>query len=123
MKSKHVLSIHTAIFVLFVLGSISSPILAIYFSSFFSSIFYLLAAVLIMAGVILSWRAFGGCPFTVWENRLRERESLETYLGSCLPHYSRKWFDLKLPGKFFTVILISLLLLPICTGIFVRFII
>ncbi len=121
MKARHVLIIHTSIFILFVLGSLSSPILAAYFPNFFSSIFYLISIVLLMVGVILSWKKFGGCPFTVWENRLRIKESAETYLGSCLPYYTQKWFGLKVPNRVFTGILVALLILPILVGINVRY--
>jgi hypothetical protein len=66
-----------------------------------------------MIAVLVSWKVFGGCPFTVWENRIRELErSGSAYLGSCLTHYSTKWFGLNITG-----ILVSLLILPIIVGI------
>lgn len=122
MKSKHVLIFHTSLFILFALASLSSPILAIYYPSFFSSIFFLLGIVLFMIAVIASWPLFGGCPFTVWENRLRKNELRETYLGACIDHYTEKWLGLKLPHKFFTGMLVVLLLVPIFVSLFVRYI-
>jgi hypothetical protein len=71
-----------------------------------------------MGGVMLSWKIYGGCPFTVWENRYREiEEKGSAYLGSCLPHYAMRWFGWKIPGKYFTLVLVTLLILPIVVGI------
>lgn len=121
MTSKHVLAIHIFIFTFFALASLSTPILVVFFPGFFSSFFYLLGAVLLVALVFSSWKSYGGCPFTVWENNFRKTESKETYSGSCLPHYAAKWLGLKLPTRFFTAVLFTLLFLPILVGVVGRY--
>ncbi|MBX4186702.1 MAG: DUF2784 domain-containing protein [Candidatus Doudnabacteria bacterium] len=117
MNSKRVLTIHTMIFAMFAIGSLSSPFLSRRFHGFFSSPYYLVGAGIIMVATLASWKLFGGCPFTVWENRLREKEGLPKYTGSCLPQYTSKWFGLNVPNKYFNSVIIILLIIPILAGI------
>lgn len=121
MTSNHVLILHTTIFSLFALGSLSSPVLVQFFPRFFGSMYFLVGAALLLVIVKSSWKKFGGCPFTVWENKLRNLEQKQTYSESCLPHYSAEWFGLNLTDKFFTPVLIILFLIPIFVGIYAAY--
>jgi hypothetical protein len=121
MNSKQILVLHTAIFVAFILGSLSSPLWAAYYPNFFESIFYLPSVVLLMMLTMASWRIFGGCPFTIWENNQRVKEGKLAYVGSCLPRYAQDWFGLSVSSKFATYFLVLCLLVPIGVGVVVRF--
>ncbi len=118
MTSKGILFIHTTVFTLFVMASLGSPFIAIHYPKFFS-----LKKIVIIAIsgilVILSWPIFGDFPFTVWENKKRESEvSGSSYRGSCISHYLKAWFGVRIPRNLVTAILIFLLLLPILSGLF-----
>lgn len=117
MTSKNILFIHTAIFTLFVLASLGSPIIATRYPEFFSPKNTLILAILAVL-ILTTWSIFGGCPFTVWENRFREKESAgSAYKDPCLKHYAKKWFDITLHGRLSDSIIIFLLLLPILSGL------
>lgn len=117
MTSKGVLAIHTTVFALFVIAALSSPLLAIYHPALFSpqNLFALGILALLVIG---SWPLFGGCPFTVWEKNLREREAQgSAYTKPCMDYYAYVWFGLHLPPHLNDVILIALLLLPVASGL------
>jgi len=117
MTSRGVLIVHTCAFTLFVLASLSSPFLVLWYPELFSgtTLFIIGAFALLMVG---SWPVLGGCPFTIWENNLRERKkSGSAYTDACIDHYVLHWFGIKLPNKFSDVLLYALLALPIASGL------
>ncbi|MBX4205081.1 MAG: DUF2784 domain-containing protein [Candidatus Doudnabacteria bacterium] len=121
MTSRQVLALHTTLFIVFMITMGSTPFLAMIYPQFFSSAFFLPTVVLGMALTLASWKLYGGCPFTVWENQARTKEGKEIYLGSCLPHYARLWFGLEIPTAIFNAILVAFLLLPIGVGIYEKY--
>jgi hypothetical protein len=113
MKSKHILILHTILFTTFVIGSILSSIVVIFFPELLSGrhLFYFLIVLAVL--IIGSWPLFGGCPFTKWENYHRERENPgSAYSGSCIVRYLKKWFNVNFPEKFHVLIPITFLILP-----------
>ena len=109
---------HTTTFAVFAAASLSSPFLARKYDNFFSSPLYLISVAIVFVMTMVSWKVFGGCPFTVWENRLHEKKQTgNSYVGSCLPYYVERWFGLKISNKVFTGLLVALLILPIIAGI------
>lgn len=117
MKAKHVLAIHTAVLASFVVASLSSPYIATHYLGFFSAPVLVALAILAVA-VMASWNISGGCPFTVWENRLRASEDPSAvYSDGCINHYVHTWSGLRLPNGFSTGILVILLALPVVSGI------
>lgn len=121
MNSRSVLALHTIIFILFVIGSISSLFLSFYFRDFFTSKFYLFIVVITPIILRYTWEKMNGCPFTVWENDLRHSEQLETYQESCLKHYSNKWLKVSIKNKTFDFILNLLLIFPILAILFATY--
>lgn len=120
MTPKKVFIVHTVVFGLFLVFSLSSPFVAIYYSAFFSG-YVFPGAILLMPVVLIAWRFFGGCPFTVWENRLRERQQPgSAYQDSCIQYYAFQWFGIRVPLWVIQPVLIGLLLLPIAVGLFLR---
>lgn len=118
MKAQHVLYLHTMIFAVFAVSAISSPVLAIFYPSIFASYLYAIIAGVLLGATMFSWKLFKGCPFTVWENRLRAIEQKElAYLGSCLSHYGNQWLGLKLPAKVYSLMLYTMLVMPVSAGV------
>lgn len=117
MTPKKVLIVHTVVFGLFFIFSLSSPFVATYYSAFFSGYIFP-GAIVFMPVVLIAWRFFGGCPFTVWENSLQKRiNPALTYEDSCIQHYGFVWFGLKIPLSIIQPFLIALLSLPILVGL------
>ena len=118
MTSKAIRNFHATVLSLFVIISLASPFLSAWYPGLFS-IEYVIGAGAIMFLTLVSWQVFGGCPFTVWENRLREREKRgSSYRGPCIDHYARAWFDITLPRKLSMVVLVLLFVLLIASGFF-----
>ena len=118
MKSKYILILHTTLFTIFVISSVVLSAVVIWFPALLPGK-YLFYAALVLAGlfVILSLR-FGGCPFTTWENYLRERERPgSAYHGSCMVRYEKKWFNMNLPGSFDIYIPAAFIILPTVVGL------
>lgn len=113
MRSGSILVLHTIVFFLFIMVSLSSPFVAIRYPTVFSGPYVFVGAALVMLVVISSWGIAGGCPFTAWENAARRREGREIYGGGCIERYSFQWFNITLPRHFSTVVLVFLLLLPV----------
>lgn len=58
----------------------------------------LLVMAAVMCLTLVSWRIFGGCPLTRWENRLRQTcDPTGCYSGPCVNHYAKRLFRLNLP--------------------------
>lgn len=117
MTSKTVLIIHTIVFAGFLVFSLSSPFIALRYAAFFSGYFFPFALV-VMPIILIAWRMFGGCPFTVWENRLREQEHAgSAYKDSCIQYYGFRWFGVRTPLWVIQPVLVGLLSLPIAVGL------
>lgn len=117
MTSKKVLIIHIVVFAGFLVFSLSSPFIAMRYAAFFSGYFFPFALV-VMPVIVIAWRIFRGCPFTVWENRLREQEQEgSTYKDSCIQYYAFQWFGLRIPLWIIQPALLVLLALPIGIGL------
>ncbi len=121
MSSKQVLILHTSLFILFLISSITVSIFLAYNPNLYLSPFYLVILFLFITLTLYSWKKFKGCPLTVWENHLRKAESQDIYKGSCLRHYSIKWFGVDVPGKVFDKIIILLFILPILVRVYTYF--
>ena len=120
MTSRRILAIHTGLLVFFVIGSLTSTVLAVLDLNFFVSTPFFLIVIFVMLMFFYSWKIFGDCPFTVWENQLRAKESLQPYQSSCIPQYSKEWFGLDIGDKMVNITLIFLFLLPVVAGLLVR---
>lgn len=60
--------------------------------------------VAIVALTITSWPICGGCPLTIWENRLRRKFDPDSaYQEGYVTHYAKKCLGLNVPSKFVTV--------------------
>ena len=117
MKAWIVLVIHTVIFVLFVSITLIFTYIGIQHPAVFSGYGLLIPACFALA-VTSSWKIFGGCPITVWENELREREKRGSgYAGPCIDHYARAWFGLRLPSGLSGGVLVILLILPLIAAL------
>jgi|GEM_PF-2026878 hypothetical protein len=117
MRSRAILALHTTMFFAFVIGSLSSPFIALSYPTI-SPWPFILATLFLATFVVGSWGAYGGCPFTIWENKFREQEQRgSSYPGPCIDHYAYVWFGLKIPGRTSTMILLVLLLLPGAVGL------
>lgn len=120
MKSKYILILHTVLFTTFVIASLTTSLLAFIAPTLIPGRYLVIGAVILAVIVFRVWPLYGGaCPFTVWENRFRERELLgSSYRGPCIDHYAEKWFNIHLPSGVSTKLLEILLFLPIVAGIF-----
>ncbi|MDP2676181.1 MAG: DUF2784 family protein [bacterium] len=117
MTPKKVLIIHIVVFIGFLVFSLSSPFIAMRYAAFFSGYFFPFA-IIVMPIILIAWHFFGGCPFTVWENRLRERtQSGSSYQNSCIQYYAFQWFGIRIPLKLIQPALVALLVLPITVGL------
>jgi hypothetical protein len=119
MISKRILIFHTILFTTFVIGSILSSIVVVFFPELLSGrhLFYFLIVLAVL--IVGSWPLFGGCPFTKWENYHREREKPGSrYHGECIVMYAEKWFGVSLPQKFGVYISVFFLILPTVVSIF-----
>ena len=113
MRSGPILVLHTIVFFLFMVVSLSSPFVAFRYPTVFNGPYALIGAALVMFVVISSWGIAGGCPFTAWENAARRREGREIYGGGCIERYSFQWFNITLPRHLSTIVLVFLLSLPV----------
>lgn len=119
-RSQKVRIFHTGVLTLFIITSLSSPFVALKYSRVFSWYFFA-GALILMVSVILSWEVYGGCPFTVWENDLKEREQPgSSYAGSCIKHYLLEWFGINIPHNLVTTILVLLFVLPLVVTLILK---
>jgi hypothetical protein len=123
MASTLVLAVHTLIFAAFIIGSASFPFFAAAHPEYMT---WKLLLLFVALGVLVpySWRLSGGCPFTVWENNLREKEKPGSgYKESCLERYARLWFGVRISRRAGTVFILAMLAVPLMTtALFVAFI-
>ncbi|MFA7309462.1 MAG: DUF2784 family protein [Candidatus Paceibacterota bacterium] len=117
--SRLMLAFHTLFFAGLVIGSFMSPFIAAFDPGAFK-LYGPSIAVTIGVLILGSWYFYrGDCPFTVWENALRRREGRQTYSGSCIDRYAKKWFGLVLPRRFNTIFPVAILAIPLIAGFFV----
>lgn len=88
MLSRLILFIHVLIFLSFVGLSLASP-LFVWALPWQEGARWLVGTIVFGLVVIASWRVFGECPFTIWENKLRRIEGRRTYSEACSEHYVR----------------------------------
>ncbi len=76
-------------------------------------------AVAFIAVTPLLWVVLGkGCFLTTWENHHRAQyDKNQTYTVSCIPHYSKKWFLVKVTNLQVVVFLWSYLVLVIYSAV------
>lgn len=117
MSARVVLAIHASVFFSFAAASLASPLLIYSYPDVFAGRYVVAGAGILMLLVIGSWPLFGGCPFTMWENKLRMEESGTPYSGPCIDHYAIRWFSIRLPAQLSTAGLIVLLALPMIAGV------
>lgn len=115
VTSFRVLSLHALLFFSFLLFSLSSVPVILLFP--LTAPYYLWGFVLLALVVPLSWRMYGGCPFTIWEKKLRAHESKPIYTKPCIDHYTEEWTGIRLRPKLSTYLLLGLLVLPIFSAL------
>lgn len=115
--SRLVLAFHTLLFLSFAAVAIASPIVGYLHPEIFSNPRILIGTIIVMIIVVGSWPLAGGCPFTIWENKLRKKEGELAYEGGCIDHYVKVWFGISLPEKLSTRVLVVLLALPVITSL------
>jgi hypothetical protein len=115
-NAKAVLCLHVIGFFTLVSVSATSPLLRIWHQQFYFDTFVpcLICFAIIVMG---SWRVFKGCPLTVWENNLRQREGKPVYHGSCIVHYLAAWTGISLKRSISTGILVLIMLFPVAVGL------
>ncbi len=114
MNSKGALFLHLGLFLTLVVGSIVCSFVILFNPILINKSIFLVIA--ITAGVlfVLSNLFMGGCPFTILERKLSEKEQTgSSYNGSCIVHYVDVWFGLKLSQRASDIIPIFFFLLPI----------
>lgn len=118
MKSWQILAIHSSLYVVLAVFSFGSSAYIFAHPSAFSPKTVTLATIALAVCAVGTWPLFGGCPFTVWENRARTREGLQPYTSSCFNNYASKWFRYALPTHISGYVLTALVLLPLCVRLF-----
>jgi hypothetical protein len=120
MMSRLIFSIHTVIFLAFVGLSLASPFFV--FLLPWSMVWWWVGGTILFGiAVISSWRIWGECPFTVWENIWRKHEGRPVYRGACTEHYARV-FGLHMRPGISTPLLEVLPLFPIAAALLKFFI-
>jgi len=117
--SRLILFFHTTIFSSLIVGCIASPIIAASCPQFFRTY-----SLWVFGGIglliLVSWYFYkGACPLTVWENNFRKNEGRATYEGSCIDHYTKRWFRVTLPRHFSSAITLGVLVIPALTMFFI----
>ncbi len=103
MLSRAILFVHVIIFCSFVGLSLASP-LFVWLLPWQSAWPWLLGTIVFGVAVVGSWRVWGECPFTIWENAWRKREGRPAYRGACTEHYG-PLFGIRLrPGQSTTLL-------------------
>ena len=78
---------------------------------------YLVAEAVVLTVVVpISWRLWGACPFTLWENQLRIKEKKIPYEGPCFTHYIHRWLGVRLPRVYGTAVPLVLLVAHVLEG-------
>ncbi len=114
MTSKGALFLHLGLFLTLVIGSIICSFVILFNPVLINKSIFLVIAITAGALFVLSNLFMGGCPFTILERKLLEKEKLgSSYSGSCIVHYTDKWFDVKLSQRASDIIPIFFFLLPI----------
>lgn len=112
-----VLAFHTLLFLSFAAAMLYSPFFAMNHPEAFSlrnlGLFFIIAV-----GTVGSWPLFGGCPFTIWENRAWHKENRNRlYKGACIDHYVKRWLGVNLPDGLSTKMLFGLFLIPFVSAV------
>ena len=121
MNSKIILILHTTGFIFLTVVSFTFPFIAFAYPEFMT--LELLAVFLAVALLVpLSWLIAGGCPLTVWENRLRESEKPgSSYRESCTQKYLLEWFNVRIPRWLSIVFILVRLAIPVAATAWVLF--
>lgn len=115
MVSRGILFVHILIFLSFVGLSLASP-LFVWLLPWDEGSKWLLGTIVFGLVVIGSWRLWGECPFTIWENTWRRHEGRRTYRVACSEYYARE-LGLNLPHGMTTRMLEVLPFIPIATAV------
>ncbi|MBI1974653.1 MAG: DUF2784 family protein [Candidatus Zambryskibacteria bacterium] len=122
MSSRFYFRLHLTSFVILMLFSLTSPLLAVKYVNFFSSDLYLFITAGLVGCIVLSWRIFPGCPLTVWEKSALKKEGKKVYAEqSFLGYFSRSVFKLEIKDYLINIILFILYIIPILAGIYAKY--
>ena len=118
MKSRLIFLIHCGCLLSLVASSLASGLIKKASSAFFNDVFFpgfVVASIL----TLVSWKVFGGCPLTKWENHFRKAENKAPYEGSCMVHCLHQLTGRRPNKTLIHVILIGIMAVPVA----VRFLI
>jgi hypothetical protein len=115
MVSRGILFIHLLIFLMFVGLSLASPFF-VWLLPWALVWPWLLGTIAFGVVVVGSWRVWGECPFTLWENAWRKREGRRTYRGACTEHYG-PMLGIRLPRGASTPLLECIACIPVIVAV------
>jgi hypothetical protein len=115
MLSRSILFVHLLIFLSYVGLSLASP-LFVWLLPWEMGWRWLAGTIIFGLVVVGSWRVWGECPFTIWENTWRKREGRRVYRVACSEYYARQ-LGLNVRPGVTTKILEALPFIPIAVAL------